>query len=149
MLIKVENEFKLYPWKVKYNQHGKEHEQWATPSKEWWMDFAEKWEHTEIIKFTKIELTEEQLYRYEQIKDFIPDGFTDLCTEYILNGSFPEEIAGPLLKLQILIRNQERKEDIDTLAETSVYSMMDINDLANTLVFALNKINELEAKLND
>ena len=148
MLIKRGNRFELYPHKVKYNQHGKEIEQWALPNKEWWTDFAEKWEHTEIIEFTEVELTEEQMARFEQISFGLPEAFSSVCTDYILDGKFPEGVAHPLVKLQLANKDTLQDEDIDVVAETSVYAAMDANDLAETLVYALNKISELEVKID-
>ena len=148
MLIKKGNRFELYPHKVRYNQHGKEHEQWALPNKEWWVDFADKWEHTEIIEFAEVELTEEQLSRFEQVKIGIPEAFTTACEDYILEGKFPEGISHPLIKLQLANKDKLQDEYIDGVAETAVCTAMDANDLAETLVYALNKINELEAKID-
>ena len=148
MLIKKGNRFELYPHKVRYNQHGKEHEQWALPNKEWWVDFAGKWDHTEIIEFIEVALTEEQLARFEQVSFGLPEAFSSIYTDYILDGKFPEGVAHPLIKLQLANKDTLQDEDIDVVAETAVYAAMDANDLAETLVYVLNKINELEAKVN-
>lgn len=40
------------------------------------------------------------------------------------------------------------KEDVDVVAETAVFAMMDIEDLAQMLVHTFQRINELEAKIN-
>ncbi len=110
MLIKKGNRFELYPHKVRYMQHGKEIEQWALPNKEWWIDFAEKWEHTEIIEFTEIELTEEQAKRAEEIENIrLDEGFREMCIEYILDGVFPVGIEHPLRQLQI--KKEQTEQD--------------------------------------
>ena len=87
MLIKDGDCFRLYPWKVRYRQHGQEIEQWALPSKQWWTDFAAKWEHTEIIEFVEMELTEEQLARASEIEQLpMDEGFREICIDYIIGG---------------------------------------------------------------
>lgn len=110
MLIRKGNRFELCPHKVKYTQHGKEIEQWALPNKEWWTNFAEKWEHTEIIEFTEVELTEEQLLRFEDVKTGIPESFASDCVDYILEGVFPEGIMHPLRQLEIYKQQLEQDE---------------------------------------
>ena len=90
MLLRQEGKWVLYPHKVKYTQIGKEYERWATPSKEWWEDLAGKWEHIEITSFEAITLTDEQLTRFEEIKD-MPEDFPDVYEKYVLNGEFDME----------------------------------------------------------
>ena len=148
MLIKRDNVFELYPHKVRYVQYGQEYEQWALPSKEWWTEFAQKWEHTDIIEFIEVELNEEQLARYEQIKYDIPEAFREVCIDYILGGRFPEGLAYPVTKIQLLKKTMEQNEDIDVVAESAVIAMIDVNDVAEMLTYALQRIDELEASLN-
>lgn len=40
------------------------------------------------------------------------------------------------------------KEDVDIVAETAVFAMMDIQDLAEMLVYALNEIETLKGMVN-
>lgn len=109
MLVKNGSKLKLYPWKVKYIQHGEEVEQWALPSKQWWIDFANKWEHTEIIEFVEVELIEEQLARVADIEEIpIDEGFREMCIEYIFDGVFPAGVEHPLRQLQVQKENQEQ-----------------------------------------
>ena len=111
MLEKMNNGFKLYPWKVRYIQHEEEIEQWALPNKEWWTDFADKWEHTEIIEFVEVELTAEQLARAREIEQLqISEGHRDICIDYILEGVFPEGITHPLRDLQVQRESLVRDE---------------------------------------
>ena len=111
MLEKMNNGFKLYPWKVRYIQHEEEIEQWALPNKEWWTDFADKWEHTEIIEFIEVELTAEQLARAREIEQLqISEGHRDICIDYILEGVFPEGITHPLRDLQVQRESLVRDE---------------------------------------
>ena len=109
MLIKDGDCFRLYPWKVRYRQHGQEIEQWALPNKEWWTDFADRWEHTEILEFIEVELTEEQLARVTEIEELpMSEGFRGICIDYIVDGVFPEGINHPLRNLQVQKENQEQ-----------------------------------------
>ncbi len=102
MLIKNGNQFEIYPWKVKYTEYGEEKENWALPNKEWWIDFAEKWGHTEIVDFEEVTLTEGQLERVEAINGLeISDGHLDVAINYVLNGSFPDTQSHPLETLEI------------------------------------------------
>ena len=124
MLIKKGNRFELYPHKVKYTQHGKEIEQWALPNKEWWIDFADKWEHTEIVGFEEVVLTEEQLARYEQVKTGIPESYASACVDYILDGVFPEGITHPLRQLEI--KYQQTEQDSYLIDQDFRLSMMEM-----------------------
>ena len=85
MIVRKGKQWHMYPHEVKYTQHGEQYEQWALPNKQWWINFAEQWEHTEIIEFTEVDLTEEQLARFEEIKD-MPEDFSELYENYILTG---------------------------------------------------------------
>ena len=97
MLIKKGDRFELYPYRVRYIQHGQEHEQWALPSKQWWEDFASQWGHTEIIEFTEVELNEEQLERLAVLPGSIPDSHVDQLIDFVLEGSLPRELSHPLI----------------------------------------------------
>lgn len=130
MLIKKGSRFELYPHKVKYIQHGKEIEQWALPNKEWWIDFANKWEHTEIVEFIEVELTEEQLKRFEEINQYnISEAFASACIDYILNGVFPEGINHPLRQLQIQKENQEQGVELSEREIQEIIQGQEISDL--------------------
>jgi len=111
VLIKKDNGLELYPWMVRYRQHEQEIEQWAIPNKQWWIDFAEKWENTEIIEFVEMNLTGEQLARAREIEQLIIDeGHRDICIDYILDGVFPEGINHPLRNLQLQRESLVRDE---------------------------------------
>ena len=130
MLIKDGDCFRLYPWKVRYRQHGQEIEQWALPSKQWWTDFAAKWEHTEIIEFVEIELTEEQLARASEIEQLpMDEGFREICIDYIMGGVFPEGINHPLRDLQIQKENQEQGIELSEREIQEIIQGQEISDL--------------------
>lgn len=106
MIVRRVNQWSLYPHKVRYTQRGEEIEQWALPNKEWWIDFADKWEHTEVIDFTEIELTESQLARFKEIQ-YMPEDYQDVYIDYVLNGTFPVEFQ----KTHPLMLIKARKEN--------------------------------------
>ena len=95
--------------KVKYMQNDKEITQYVgSEDKQWWLDFEEKWEHTEIIEFIPVEPTQEQVDRLEEINQLnIPDGFGSMLSDYVGNGVFPEGYTHPLGNLKLQKENKE------------------------------------------
>lgn len=100
--------------KVRYIQRGQEVEQYVgQEGKQWWLDFAAKWDHTQIIEFVPVESTDEQLARLEEINHLrIPDGFGAMLTNYVRDGVFPEGLAHPLRQLQIAKEQERQDQDI-------------------------------------
>lgn len=132
-MIYYKNGWHLCNEKVKYKQHDEEIIQYVmSEGHDWWVDFEEKWEHTEIIEFIPVEPTQEQLDRLEEINQLnIPDGFGYECSQYVEFGIFPEGFNHVLRPIQILKQQEEQDKyliDLDfrqTLNEMGV----DINDL--------------------
>lgn len=108
--------------KVRYIQHGEETTQYVgQEGHDWWVDFEEKWEHTEIIEFIEVELpTVEQLERLAEINELgIPDGFGTMVENYVIHGEFPEGINHPLRILQLQKKNEQLLVQLaQTTAET-------------------------------
>ena len=119
MLQRRSNQWFLYPHKVKYTHHGEQYEQWALPNKEWWKDFAEQWGHTEIIEFTEIELSDEQLVRYEEVKD-MPEDFSELYENYILTGDTSNGFELRTNHPFNIIRLRKENEFLKTVNETTI-----------------------------
>ncbi len=96
--------------KVRYIQHDEEIEQYVgSEGNQWWVDFEEKWEHTEIIEFISVEPTEEQLDRFEEINQLnIKEGFGHECSQYVEFGIFPEGFNHILRPLEILKQQEEQ-----------------------------------------
>lgn len=94
--------------KVKYIQHGEEKEQYVgVEGQQWWVNFAEKWEHTEIVEFIQINPTLEQRKRLEQINELgLKDGFSGTFSDYVENGNFPEGLNHPLREMQSKSENE-------------------------------------------
>ena len=85
MLIKTPEGWELAEHTVIYTQNGEQKEQVVgEEGKQWWLDFAEKWEHTEIVEFTELHYTEEQFNRLEKINGMVAD--SEELENYVLNG---------------------------------------------------------------
>lgn len=133
ILIYYKNGWRLCSEKVKYIQHGEEITQYVgSEGHDWWVDFEEKWEHTEIIEFIPVEPTQEQLDRLEEINQLnIPDGFGYECSQYVEFGIFPEGFNHILRPIQILKQQDDQDEYlVDNDFRLSLIEMgVDINDL--------------------
>jgi hypothetical protein len=133
ILLFYKNGWRLCSEKIRYVQHGEEITQYVgSEGHDWWVDFEEKWEHTEIIEFISVEPTQEQLDRFEEVVQLnIPDGFSGELGDYVEFGIFPEGFTHVLRPIQILKQQEEQDKyliDLDfrqTLNEMGV----DINDL--------------------
>lgn len=119
--------------KVKYIQHGEEITQYVmSEGHDWWTDFEEKWEHTEIIEFIPVEPTDEQINRLEEVNQLnIKEGFGYECSQYVEFGIFPEGFNHILRPIQI--KKQQDEQDgylIDSDFRLSLIEMgVDISDL--------------------
>ena len=85
MVYKQNNELKLATTKVKYIQHSEEFEQAiGEEGIKWWEDFAEKWEHTEIVGFEDIVYSQEILDRFEEVRNLnLAD---NLINDYVMDN---------------------------------------------------------------
>lgn len=110
ILIFYKNGWQLCSEKVKYIQHGEEMIQYVTSEgHEWWVDFEEKWEHTEIVEFIQVEPTEVQLSRFEEVVQLnVPEGFGVELGEYVEFGIFPDGFNHVLRPIQILKEQNEQ-----------------------------------------
>ena len=120
--------------KVRYIQHGEEITQYVgSEGHDWWVDFEQKWAHTEIIEFIPVEPpTEEQLKRLEEVNQLnIPDGFVYECSQYVEFGIFPEGVNHVLRPIQIMKQQDEQDEYlIDSDFRLSLLEMgVNYNDL--------------------
>lgn len=113
MIYKNKEGIQLATQNVKYLQHGEEKEQIVgSEGEQWWIDFADKWEHTEIIEFVDIEYTNEQLERFEEIKDIAIA--ENILNDYVINGMIGEGLALFSLKKE----NEHLKQTLADLTET-------------------------------
>lgn len=101
------NQWHICKEKVKYIQHGETITQYVgSEGHDWWVDFADKWEHTEIIEFIPVKPTAEQLQRLEEVNELrIPDGYGTLVENYVINNEFPKGLNHPLRGLQFKKEN--------------------------------------------
>lgn len=86
MIVYNKKTWRLCPCLVKYTQYGERLESYAF-DKQWWIDFSEKWEHTTIDEIVGITHTDEQISRYNQIRD-MPEDFGSVYSEYVKTGEF-------------------------------------------------------------
>lgn len=124
MLQRGISQWQLYPHRVKYSQHDETVEQYALPNKKWWIDFADKWEHAQIIEFTEVKLNEAQLTRFDEIKD-MPEDFMYVYVEYVLTGSTSDGFDLPTKHPFNIIRlrkvNEFLKAKADANTETTQF----------------------------
>ena len=133
ILIYYKNGWRLCNEKVKYIQHGEEIIQYVmSEGHDWWLDFEEKHNHTEIIEFIPVEPTEGQLGRFEEVVQLnVPEGFGAELGSYVEFGIFPEGFNHVLRPIQILKQQDEQdKYLIDLDFRQSLSEMgVDTNDL--------------------
>lgn len=133
ILLFYKNGWRLCSEKIRYVQHGEEITQYVgSEGHDWWLDFEEKWEHTEIIEFIPVEPTEEQIGRFEEVVQLnIPDGFSGELSCYVEFGIFPEGFNHILRPIQILKQQDDQDEYlVDNDFRLSLIEMgVDINDL--------------------
>lgn len=117
--------------KVKYMQNDKEITQYVgSEDKQWWLDFEEKWEHTEIIEFIPVEPTQEQVDRLEEINQLnIPDGFGSMLSDYVENGTFPEGFNHPLRNLQVYKENIQQGIELSEREIQEIIQGQQMSDL--------------------
>lgn len=115
--------------KVRYAQHGEEIEQYVGgEDKQWWLDFEEKWEHTEIIEFIPVKPTEKQLMRYNEVTQLnLPDGFGTELSNYVEFGTFPTGFNHVLRPLEILKQQEEQDRYLVELDFRQSLSEMGVN----------------------
>lgn len=103
--------------KVKYLQHDEEKEQYVgSEGHQWWLDFAGKWEHTEIVEFIEVNPTQEQFKRLEQINQLgVRGGFTGTFSDYVESGVYPEGNSHVLKQIQLEEKIEQQQQLIDTM----------------------------------
>ena len=117
MIFYKNSKWNLCKEKIRYIQHDKEIEQYVgVEGHDWWIDFAEKWEHTTIIEFIPVEPTGERLQRLEEINQLnVSEGFGALVEDYVKEGIFPNGYNHPLAKLKLEKENKNLKQAIGEL----------------------------------
>ncbi len=131
MIYYKNNNYHMCEHIVKYIQHGEELIQYVmSEGYEWWVDFEEKWEHTEIIEFIPVEPTEEQLGRFEEVIQLnIPEGFGAELGNYVEFGIFPEGFNHVLKMLQLVKENEQLLiQSAENTAET-IETILILNEM--------------------
>ena len=112
MVYKQNNELKLATTKVKYVQNEENMEQVVCEEgNQWWEDFAEKWEHTEIVGFEDIVYSQDVLDRFEEIKNL--DLADSLANDYVMNSVVCDGLELLIAKKE----NENLKKMLADLAE--------------------------------
>ena len=127
MLYRKGNRWELCLYKVKFIQHGQNLEQY-THDKDWWIDFAEKWDHTEIVNFEDVVYKDEQLERHEEIK-YIPEGFHGAVVDYVSVGLFPEGIQHQLRNVQLAKENEKQGQNLSEREIQEIIQGQQLSDL--------------------
>lgn len=121
----------LCPYKVIYTQHGEHHEQYVG-NKNWWLDFADKWDHTQIIEIVEMDYTDEQLARYEDVK-FLPEDFYDIYSNYVADGSFPTEdeleLKHPFRMIQLKKEGEQQGVELSQREINEIMHGIQLSDL--------------------
>ena len=117
--------------KVCYIQNGEEITQFiGSEGHDWWLDFEQKHEHTEIIEFVDVEATQEQLNRLDDVNQLnVGDGFGAILGDYVDNGVFPEGVNYPLVLLQLKKENEQQGVGISEREINEIIQGMQISDL--------------------
>lgn len=90
MVYTEDNEYKLRKEAIVYTRGDEEYTQVVVEGRQWWIDFEAKWEDMAIVEFKDIAYTDEQLQRFEEIKDI--DANEDLLSEYVMSGEARGEL---------------------------------------------------------
>lgn len=125
MLYKENGEWKLCTKKIVYEENGVEVENFVgSEGEDWWTEYSKKWGIT-IKSFIDLEYSDEQLKRLSDIKD-IPEGFSDICSEYVIKGDFPQTTDHPLRYLQLRKTIEKlNKENMELMiASAEIYEQM-------------------------
>lgn len=146
MLYRAGNRWELCPYKVNYVQHGQEIEQY-THDPQFWEDFADRWDHTEIQSVEEVTYTDAEKERAEEVRR-VPNGFHSAVVNYVKDGTFPEGNNHPLRQLQNVKENESQGEDINSTANFASIVAMDKDELAEMLTIAFQRIDKLEVKVN-
>lgn len=86
--------------------------------KDWWIEFEKKWQDMKIIEIKPFIPTEEQLKRFEEIKNLPEEKYADaIC--YMENGEFPV----------IKEEKKEKETTLDDIQKTQMTTMEAIADI--------------------
>lgn len=69
----------------------------GSEGKDWWLEFEKEWQDMKIIEIKPFVATEEQLKKFEEIKDLPEDNLAE-AMYYMENGEFPTPPPEPAPK---------------------------------------------------
>ncbi len=131
MILYKNRKWHMCSEKVRYVQNGEEITQFVgSEGHDWWLDFEQKHEHTEIIEFVDVVATQEQLDRLEEVNQLnIPDGFSSILSDYVGDGVFPEGVNHPLMTLQLKKENEQQGIAISEREINEIIMGVQISDI--------------------
>jgi len=107
MLYRKNNKLVFCAKKVRYVQDGTEYEKYVgSEGEQWWVDFAAKWDNTEIIEFVDVAPDQNQINRLIKVKDY-PERCLEDCKTYVKEGIYPEGTSHALRNIQLQEENEQ------------------------------------------
>lgn len=106
----IENKIKKAEFKVTYNQYGEEKTAY-TNDVNWYYEFAEKWEHTDVISVEEVLLSQEQMSRLYEIES-VSHEYIECCEEYVLSGNVNDTTS-------IVLKNLDLQKKVISLQNDS------------------------------
>ena len=89
-MVYYDEKFKLAEEQITYiHRDEKVTKPIGSEGKDWWLEFEKKWQDMKIIEIKPFKPTEEQLKRFEVIKDLSEEKYFD-ANYYMENGEFPK-----------------------------------------------------------
>lgn len=88
---------------------------------DWWIDFANKWEHFKIVSTTELVVTEEQKLRYANVKN-MPEDFGDIYSQYVEFGTIADHahllVSHPFVALVTRLTEIKNYQKIEVLEKS-------------------------------
>lgn len=112
-LIRFPGGWRLAEKTVRYKRAGVEYEQvMGDEGEQWWHDFAAKWPETEIIEFTQLHYSPEQLARLDEVQS-VGGEYAEACRAYVFDGVVPD--APPFEVMRLKSKISELQQVVDTM----------------------------------
>lgn len=108
MLYHKNNNYHLPKHKVFYTDNGDQLENYVgSEGKKWWTELTKIHDGIKITKFEELTYTDEQKGRLEEVNQLnVPDGFSTVVADYVLDNQFSEQPNHVLKDLENKIRRE-------------------------------------------
>ena len=101
MIMQTEQGYTLADKTVIYMHNGEQREQpIGEEGDQWWIEFCDKWEGVDLVEFTTLHYTQEQIDRLEEVNRHNIIGYMDECNDYVINGVIPNILPFESIKLK-------------------------------------------------